>query len=351
MKTNPSAEMRVITLGTGGGPIVSGSRAGTSTAIRVGDATYVVDCGMGSIRNYRQSCQWGELRSIFLTHHHSDHIYDLGSYLVTGWQVPGESFSRAIQVYGPGKPPAFPALDEEQSKSFEQKLGDRAMTGTAEIVDALLDKVFSSDIAIRMIDEGRDEPHEWVQGHDIAIPEEADAHPVHARHPVMEPFEVYRDELVTVTAILVDHRLCYPAFAFRFDSAAGSVVISGDTAVSENCMKLAQGADLLLHEVMDLDAILATFPDGPTRDGIEVHLRESHTSYEDVGQIAQQAGVGELVLHHIVPNTPGAADTEKMRKTAAAHFPGTVSIAEDNDEFIVRQHLASVTSPQEEVGA
>ena len=116
-------------------------------------------------------------------------------------------------------------------------------------------------------------------------------------------------------------------------------------------MKLAQGADLLLHEVMDLDAILATFPDGPTRDGIEVHLRESHTSYEDVGQVAQQAGVGELVLHHIVPNTPGAADTEKMRETAAAHFPGKVSVAEDNDEFVVRQHLTSVASHQEEAGA
>src|SRR5699024_12582059 len=110
MKTNPSAEMRVITLGTGGGPIVSGSRAGTSTAIRVGDATYVVDCGMGSIRNYRQSCQWGELRSIFLTHHHSDHIYDLGSYLVTGWQVPGVCVSRGIQVYGPAQRTALQAF-------------------------------------------------------------------------------------------------------------------------------------------------------------------------------------------------------------------------------------------------
>lgn len=351
MKIDPIHDMRVITLGTGGGPIVSDSRAGTSTAICIGDATYVVDCGMGSIRNYRKDCQWGDLRGIFLTHHHSDHIYDLGSFLVTGWQVPGESFDRKIHVYGPGRPLAFPATDDIHTEELERKLGDRTMAGTKEIVEALLDKVFTSDIAIRMIDEGRDDPHEWVAGHDIEIPAAANAHPVYDRHPDMGPFEIYRDELVTVTAILVDHRLCYPAFAFRFDSEFGSVVISGDTAVSTNCIKLAEDADLLMHEVIDLEAILNTFPDGPKRDGIEVHLRESHTSFEDVGRVAQHANVGALVLHHIVPNTPGSANTEKMRDTAAADFEGPVSVAEDNDQFILRSQSHHVEPAVEEAWA
>lgn len=335
MREKQHVGMTVHTLGTGGGPIVSTSRAGTSTAVCVDGATYVIDCGMGSIRNYRTSCKWEDLRAIFLTHHHSDHIYDLGSFLVTGWQVPGESFSRPIQVHGPGQPPRIPALDNKDARDVDERLAGHEMAGTATVVDALLDRVFASDIAIRMADEGRDNPHEWVVGHDIVIPESAQADPVHARHPSMEPFEVYRDELVVISAILVDHRLCYPAFGFRIDSAYGSVVISGDTAVSQNCIRLAQGADLLLHEVMDLEAILATLPDGPKRSGIEVHLRESHTSYDEVGQVAQAAGVGQLVLHHIVPNTPGSADLDKMVRIAADHFGGPVFLAEDNDEFVV----------------
>ncbi|MNW52892.1 ribonuclease Z [compost metagenome] len=129
--------------------------------------------------------------------------------------------------------------------------------------------------------------------------------------------------------------MCFPAFAFRIDSRYGSVVVSGDTAYSENCIRLARGADLLLHEVIDLPGILATFPDGPTRDGIEVHLRESHTPYSEVGKVAAKAEVGALVLHHIVPNTPGAADLEAMLETARGDFAGNVSIAEDNDVFSI----------------
>lgn len=327
--------MSVYTLGTGGGPIVSSSRAGTSTAIRVDGATYVIDCGMGSIRNYRSHAEWGELRAVLLTHHHSDHIYDLGAYLVTGWQVPGESFARPIQVFGPGRPNRIPALGPEHEQQIASRVAEREMTSTEEIVDALLDNVFSSDVVIRMADEGRDEPHEWIQSQNIQIPEASGACAVENRHPEMEPFEIYRDELVAISAILVDHRLCFPAFAYRIDSRYGSVVVSGDTAYSENCIRLARGADLLLHEVIDLPGILATFPDGPTRDGIEVHLRESHTPYSVVGKVAAKAGVGALVLHHIVPNTPGAADLEAMLETARGDFAGNVSIAEDNDVFSI----------------
>lgn len=346
---NTKKGMRAITLGTGGGPIVSATRAGTSTAICVDDATYIVDCGMGSIRHYRQHSGWENLRGIFLTHHHSDHIYDLGSYLLTGWQIPGESFEHEIQIYGPAKPEQIPALSEAHLAEISCCVGGHSMVGTKEMVHALIDKVFASDVVIRMADEGRASPYQWLKAHDIEVPKQAGAHPIHARHPEMEPFVVYQDEHVVVSAILVDHRLCYPAFGFRFDSKYGSIVISGDTTYSTNCIRLAQGADILLHEVIDLDAILDTFPDGPTRDGIAVHLEESHTSYEVVGKVAAEANVKQLVLHHIVPNVPFAADLEKMKRTAERDFDGPVWVAEDNDVFEVESQASSVLPPQEEM--
>ncbi|PHN65816.1 MBL fold metallo-hydrolase [Pseudomonas sp. ICMP 8385] len=333
------------------------SRAGISTAVVVDGCSYVFDCGMGSIRNYRSHCTWDQLRAIFITHHHSDHIYDLGSYLLTGWQVPGESFSQPIHVYGPAKPPRVPVLHTHGDHLVVPGCcgGDHPMVGTADIVDALINKVFASDVAIRMADEGRSSPNQWVYGHDIEVPAEAKADPVLARHPVMDPFVVYRDAQVVVSAILVDHRLCYPAFGFRIDSKYGSVVISGDTTYSENCIRLAKGADMLLHEVIDLDAILATFPEGPAREGIAVHLEESHTSYEQVGKVAQAAGVSQLILHHIVPNVPGAADIEKMLRAAHRDFSGKVFAAEDNDSFRVGSNinaasLSEVSHSSENVG-
>lgn len=327
--------MSVTTLGTGGGPVVSSTRAGTGTLIRVDDATYVVDCGMGSIRNYRRGATWDELRGIFLTHLHSDHIYDLGAYLVTGWQVPGESFSRPIDIIGPAKPPQVPELKNADAAYTPELYRNREMTGTVEVVESLLGKCYAADIAIRMVDERRDDPLEWISASDIQLPAHVSDDPVNGRHPAMEPFEIYRDEKVRVTAILVDHRLCYPAFAFRFESKYGSVVVSGDTAYSENCIKLASGADLLLHEVIDLDAMLHTFPPGPKRESIAVHLRESHTEHTEVGKVASEAKVQHLVLHHIVPNAVDAVDLEQMLTVVGSDFDGDLDVAMDGDVFTV----------------
>lgn len=325
MTSHEHQGMAVHTLGTGGGPIVSSARAGTSTVVTVDGHAYVIDCGMDSIRNYRTRHAWSDLRAVFLTHLHSDHVYDLGAFLVTGWEVPGESFAQPIRVMGPGPLDRCPS-DNPNAQT-------KPVLGTRDVVSGYIDRVYAPDIAIRREDEGRSDPWNWLDVQDIEIPAEAGADPMTNRHPQMEAFVIYQDEHVKVTAILVDHRLCFPAFGFRFDSAYGSVVISGDTTRSANLIQLAQGADLLVHEVIDLEAILDTFPDGPTRSGIEVHLRESHTSFDDVGKIAREAGVNHLVLNHVVPNTPGAADIEKIRRVAATDFGGPVDVAEDGDVF------------------
>ena len=61
---------------------------------------------------------------------------------------------------------------------------------------------------------------------------------------------MFEDDRVRVSATLVAHAPVWPAFAFRFDTDDGSIVFSGDTARSENLIKLAKGADILVHEVI-----------------------------------------------------------------------------------------------------
>ena len=63
---------------------------------------------------------------------------------------------------------------------------------------------------------------------------------------------VFEDAAVRVTVTAVTHGRVMPAFAYRFDTRDGSVVFSGDTTVNEGLIALADGADILVHCVADL---------------------------------------------------------------------------------------------------
>jgi ribonuclease BN (tRNA processing enzyme) len=97
-------------------------------------------------------------------------------------------------------------------------------------------------------------------------------------------------------------------------------------------VRLAQGADYLVHEVIDVDFIANLVKKLPNRDNIIKHLTESHTSPEDAGRIARRAGVSTLVLSHLVPG-----DSEIPESTwearASAEFDGEVVCGVDLDQF------------------
>lgn len=60
---------------------------------------------------------------------------------------------------------------------------------------------------------------------------------------------VYEKEGVKITAFEVDHTPVKPAFGYRIDHAGRSVVLSGDTRISENLIRYSQGVDVLVHNV------------------------------------------------------------------------------------------------------
>ncbi|RZS89965.1 ribonuclease BN (tRNA processing enzyme) [Motilibacter rhizosphaerae] len=96
------------------------------------------------------------------------------------------------------------------------------------------------------------------------------------------------------------------SYAIRLEHAGTTLVYTGDTAVSDEVLALAQGADLLLAE--------AAAP----ADGSGVHL-----SGAEAGALAREAGVRGLVLTHI----PTWVEPEQQLEQAEAAFGGQVVLA------------------------
>jgi ribonuclease BN (tRNA processing enzyme) len=331
---------RVTLLGTAGGPPwwEGSDRQGISTLITVGDAQYLIDCGEGWGRSFRRSGESvpgfehgiDRFRAVFLTHHHSDHTIDYPNLLLLAWHNGSNSLRRPIQIYGPGDRGSLPPIFGDPDVDPGVWCPESPTPGLRESTEKLL-AAYATDINDRTRDEGKQNLRDIFTVHDIPLPtsfvENANADPA----PAMEPFQVYQDENVTVTAILVDHRPIFPAFAFRFDTPDGSIVISGDTGVCDNLVTIARGADLLLHECIDPDWIEQRVGSRSGNDDpyLRQHLLAAHTPIEAVGPQAQKAGVGTLVLTHLVP---GDTPVEKWQQ-AERGFDGLTVVGEDHMHF------------------
>lgn len=274
---------RLILLGTAGGPTPKPNRAAPAQAIVVGDATYVVDCGNGVARQMvLAQLRLGSIQGVFITHQHSDHNADYGNLLLLAW---ASDLTHRVDSYGP---PPLVAM----TRQFLE-LND-------------------FDIRTRIADEGRP-----------------------ALAPLIRPREltaggvIHQDERVQVTAALVEHPPVVPSFAYRFDCPDRSIVISGDTRPSAALVALARGADVLVHEVMHVPSIEALIASEPNATTLREHLLASHTTTEQVGRIATEAGVGTLVLSHFVPGGfPFLAD-EVWHDAVRPHFAGRLVVGRD----------------------
>jgi len=147
----------------------------------------------------------------------------------------------------------------------------------------------------------------------------------------MEPLLVAEDDDVRVSAILVQHAPVFPAFAYRFDTADGAVVLSGDTAPCPNLIRLARGADVLVHEVFD-DRTGGEDDGGEDDGGWEARQRHhhtvtSHTPLSRVGDVAAEAGVSRLVLTHFIPGDDALAAEHWL--AGVTGFDGEVIVGRD----------------------
>ncbi len=139
------------------------------------------------------------------------------------------------------------------------------------------------------------------------------------------PVVVFDDGVVRVTAVAVAHGHAFPALAYRFDTADGSVVFSGDTAVNDDLIALAQGADILVHHVADLGYLERH---GITGAALE-RMAALHTDVNRVGGVAARARVRELILTHYLPAEPGAIPDAEWAQRAGQGFSGPTAAGRD----------------------
>jgi ribonuclease BN (tRNA processing enzyme) len=339
-----SHDTRLVLLGTAGGPVwwPNCDREGISSALVVGDAVYVVDCGDGVGKRYKQAelgpintvsgmTGMENLRGIFLTHLHSDHTIDYFNLFLYGWYDGLAGVKQPVQIYGPGRrgqmEPIFNVPGQPASAPPPIVNPENPTPGTVDMTNYLY-QAYALDINDRLRDAHRPDLRTLMQVHDIAIPPvNGFRSPNETPVPKMEPFLVHEDERVRVTATLVNHFPIWPAFAFRFDTDDGSVTFSGDTSPCENLVRLARNSDVLVHEVIDTTWVDALFPPpvGEKEAAFRQHLLSSHTSIDDVGKVAEAAGAKTLVLSHIAPGH--APRTNLMR--AQRKFSGQLIIGED----------------------
>ena len=315
---------RLVLLGTAGGPLPSPVRSGIATAVVVGRRVLLVDCGSGVTRQLRRARLLQQLDSVFLTHLHSDHDCDYFNLFLLGWPI--LQWKPAIRVFGPGPAGGRAALpaDPEGGPPPSLVSPDHPTPGLHDLT-ALQTRAHAYDLNVRTRDAGRSDLAGLIDARELTLPPGLDAAGPDRVAPAMEPLLVHEDADVRVTAILVEHAPVFPSFAFRFDTADGSVVVSGDTAPSPNLVALARGADVLVHEVFDDPVDQGSGGEALSwqEQQQQKHLLSSHTPLSAVGKVATEAGVGRLVLTHFVPGDDVLPDDHWV-KGASRDFGGEV---------------------------
>jgi len=271
-----SDSLEVVLLGTGLGPIINLEQYGASTLVEAGGQRLLFDCGRGAtLRLAQAGVPIGSVTRVFLTHLHSDHVLALPDLLLAGWTAGRRT--GPLTVWGPA--------------------------GTSDMMEHL-QQAFAFDIHTRRdVDEHFPASGIRVVSHDIP----ADG-------------VVFDENGLKVTAFLVDHGVVQPAFGYRVDYRGRSVVLSGDTRVSENLIRHAQGTDVLIHEAIDPE-MLRNRPDRPSAATVDAIIAH-HTTPEQAGTVFTRVAPRLAVYSH-------APNTARLLAQTRTTYTGPLQGAED----------------------
>ena len=289
----------VYTVGTSA-PL-PGERVQTGTAVIVNGHFFMFDVGDGVVRRAENmGLPLNKLDGIFITHWHSDHFMDLSSMVSRTWLL---GRTNDLHLYGP-----------DGTDSINQSIEGYLHLENKHRLD-------HHGPAIMDMSKARAIPHEFknVQGGKDVI---------------------YQKDGITITAFDVDHEPIEPAVGYAIEYKGKKVVISGDTKKNDLVIEMAQGADLLLHEIIlnsllkEMESVISA--QGLTRNAKIIHdIQDYHTPPAEVAEIAAKAKVKKLILHHFAP-APDFRVIKNLYKKELSGYDGPIVFANDGDLFIVK---------------
>tara|TARA_Y100000992_G_scaffold59055_1_gene35990 strand:- start:4315 stop:4989 length:675 start_codon:yes stop_codon:yes gene_type:complete len=218
-----------------------------------------------------------ELKKIniaFLTHIHSDHSGALADLILTPW-IMGRDVP--LKLYGP---PGLDAMSKNITEAY---------------IDDINYRLYGSQPANKL-------------GYTTLVNE------------ISEDGVIYKDKNVKVIAFKNAHGDFKNSFGFLFITKDKKILLSGDTAVSENLKKYGKDLDILVHEVFSSETFV-----NKTKDW-QIYHQAHHTSSIDLGIIANELKPKKLVLSHIL--FWGASD-ESLLSDVKKNFNGKTIIAKD----------------------
>jgi ribonuclease Z len=283
--------LRVVVCGSASPLGNDPNRAQACIAVVTPEHFFLFDVGARSpLRMAQARLPMARINGVFLTHFHSDHIAALPDVNLASW-VQGRA--SPLQVYGPA--------------------------GVQSVVDG-----FNTAY---QLDRGYRTAH---HGNDLLPPSTG---PMQAT-TLIAGNVVWQDDLMKISAFLVEHPPIEPAVGYRVDYRGRSVVISGDTNATDNLFAAAKDADLLLHDALSrtlLDPMIetATQLNVPVIPTIMTDVIDYHADAASLPARASQAGIKQLAFYHMVP-VPANALAEKM---FLRNLPADVIITKDLHRF------------------
>lgn len=263
----------VVVLGSGS-PIPDHGRGGSALAVAADGEWLLVDCGRAATqRAIDAGLDLTSVVAVAITHHHSDHISDLATFATARWTAGAATPLLVVAPAGPAARYAEQCVEVFDDQSFHAQALPQA--GPRPTIDV----------------------HRFEAGN--------------------EPSLVFTAGMWRLSSVLVDHHPVEPAVGYLVELSDRRIAVSGDTAVCDGVRRLAQGADVLVHQAM-------------LAGRVDSSLLEWNASARSLGELAAQTTPHTLVLTHLIP-APRSTDDENAYRAdiRAGGFQGPTHIAYD----------------------